>query len=410
MRVALVSVNFWPEVAGIGPYARAYADLLHAAGHDVLVITSRPHYPEWRVRDSDDTRLPYPVRRLRHYIPARPTALRRMAFELSFGAAVWRALRAADAFGLALAVSPSLAGAAAAARVASARGVPFGLIVQDVVSAAPEQSATGRALARPAALLETYALRQAALVGVVSEAFAPRLVALGARPDRVRLVRNWPLSERPFPPHDEARRRAGFAPDEVVCVHAGNMGAKQGLETAVEAAALAERRGLPLRFVLIGDGNQRERLQRMARSISQIEIRPLLPEAELFDALAGADVLLLSQRASVTDMALPSKLTTYVRSGTPIVAAVAEESATARELGPHGAALLIPPERPDALVDAILRVARDPALRASLLEGARAYRDGALARPALEAAFLSFVAECASGEASAAPAPVPTAP
>lgn len=410
MRVALVSVNFWPEVTGIGPYARAYADLLHAAGHDVLVITSRPHYPEWRARDSDDTHLPYRVCRRRHYIPTRPTGLRRMAFELSFGAVAWRALREAGAVDLALAVSPSLVGAAAAACFASAGGIPFGLIVQDVVSAATEQGATGRALGLPAALLERYTVRQADLVGVVSEAFIPRLLTLGARADRVRLVRNWPLSDRPFPPRDEARARSGFAADELVCVHAGNLGAKQGLDTVVEAAALADRRGIPVRFVLIGDGNQRERLQRRARGISRIEFRPILPEEQLFDALAGADALLLNQRASVTDMALPSKLTTYVRSGTPIVAAVAGESAAARELVPYGAALVIPPEQPDALLDAVLRVARDSALRASLLEGARAYREAALARPALEAAFMSFVAECASRDTSTAPAALPTAP
>lgn len=409
MRVALVSVNFWPEVTGIGPYARAYTDLLHAAGHDVFVITSRPHYPEWRARNSDDTSLPYRVCRRRHYIPARPTGLRRMAFELSFGATAWRALREAGAFDLVLAVSPSLAGAAAAACFASARGIPFGLIVQDVVSAATEQGATARALGWPAALIERYAIRRAGLVGVVTEAFTPRLVSLGAQPDRVRLVRNWPLSDRPFPPHDEARVRAGFAPDELVCVHAGNLGAKQGLETVVAAAALADRRRVPVRFVLIGDGNQRERLQRLARGISRIHFRPVLPEAELFDALAGADALLLNQQASVTDMALPSKLITYVRSGAPIVAAVAPESAAARELRAYGAALVIPPERPDALLDAVLRVAQDAALRASLLEGARAYRD-ALARPALEAAFLSFAAECASRNTSAAPATALTAP
>lgn len=395
MRVALVSVNFWPEVTGIGPYARAYADLLHDAGHDVRVVTSWPHYPEWRVRPADDAALPYLVRRCRHYVPSRPTALRRMAFELSFGFAAHRALRAMERPDLVLAISPSLAGAAAAARYAASAGIPFGLVVQDIVSAATEQSVTGRAFRGPASLLEGYALRQAAAVGMVSETFAPRLTALGARGGRLLPVRNWPLSERAFPSRGEARQRASFPSGEVVCVHAGNLGAKQGLETVVEAAALAARTGAPVRFVLIGDGNQRARLEALARDVPRMEFRPLLPESDLFDALAGADVLLLTQRASVRDMALPSKVTTYVRSGTPIVAAVAADSAAGRDLSAYGAALMVPPERPELLLDAVLRAARDPELGRSLVEGAQAYREAVLDRAKLERAFLTFVEVCA---------------
>lgn len=407
MRVTLVSVNFWPEATGIGPYARAYADLLHGAGHEVLVVTSRPHYSEWRPRDSDDSVLPYPVRRCRHYIPSRPTPLRRAAFELSFGFAAWRALRSAGRPDVVLAVSPSLFGAYAASRFAVSRGTPFGIIVQDLMSAAAGQTGAFRGAGGALGVVERAVIRRAALVGVIAEAFGPRVEALGAPPERVRLVRNWPLSERPFPPRSHARLRAGYSPDETVCVHAGNMGMKQGLETVVEAARIAQRDGRPLRFVLIGDGNQRERLQALARGLSTIEFRPVLPEAQLHDALAAADALVLTQRASVTDMALPSKITTYVRSGTPIVAAVAPDSAAARDLEPYGAALLVPPERPEALLEAVDRVSRDFALRARLLAGARAYADAALDRERLQAAFLSFVEQCAAMPPATVPAAAP---
>jgi glycosyltransferase involved in cell wall biosynthesis len=407
MRIALVAVNFWPEATGIGPYVRAYADLLHGAGHSVEVITSRPHYPEWRPRESDDSTLPYPVRRCHHYIPARPTALRRAAFELSFAFAVTRALRALERPDLALAVSPPLFGALAASRFARQRRIPFGLVVQDVVSAAPGQIGGFGGAARALAAVERAVVRSATLVGVVSDAFRSRVEALGAAPQRVHLVRNWPLSERAFPSRPEARLRAGFLPEEIVCVHAGNMGAKQGLEVVVEAARLAARTGAPVRFVLIGDGNQRERLEALARDITTLEFRPVQPEERLYDALAGADALLLTQRASVTDMALPSKITTYVRSGTPIVAAVAADSAAGRELARYGAALLTPPERPRELLDAVMRVSGDFGLRARLLAGARAYHDAVLNRERLEAAFLSFVERCAAAPPGAAPATAP---
>jgi glycosyltransferase involved in cell wall biosynthesis len=185
------------------------------------------------------------------------------------------------------------------------------------------------------------------------------------------------------------------------------MGTKQGLETVIEAARIAQRRGAPVRFVLIGDGNQRERLEALARGVSTIEFRPLQPEPQLYDALVAADALLLTQRPSVIDMALPSKITTYVRSGTPIVAAVCPESAAARELAPHGAALLTPPGQPQELLEAVLRVASDVALRNRLLASARAYYERVLDRRRLEAAFLSFVEQCATARAGTIPAAAP---
>ncbi len=48
--------------------------------------------------------------------------------------------------------------------------------------------------------------------------------------------------------------------------------------------------------------------------------------------LEAADALIVNQRASVTDMALPSKLTAYFAAGRPVIGAVAPDSETAAEL------------------------------------------------------------------------------
>jgi glycosyltransferase involved in cell wall biosynthesis len=64
-------------------------------------------------------------------------------------------------------------------------------------------------------------------------------------------------------------------------------------------------------------------------------------------------VLLVNQRASVTDMSLPSKLTSYFGAGRPIVAAASAESETAREIDTAGAGLTVPPDDPAAFAKAI---------------------------------------------------------
>lgn len=116
------------------------------------------------------------------------------------------------------------------------------------------------------------------------------------------------------------------------------MGHKQGLSNLVEAARLLP--GGPVRIVLAGDGNERERLEREAANVpgGRIALGRRAPGA--YEAmLAAADVLLVNQLPAVSDMALPSKLTSYFAAGRPVVAAVAAESEAAHEVTLAGAGI-----------------------------------------------------------------------
>ena len=100
----------------------------------------------------------------------------------------------------------------------------------------------------------------------------------------------------------------------VVAMHSGNMGNKQDLGNVIDAARLAGNRE-DIRFVLMGDGSQRAALARQAQGLDNVAFLPPAPENEYADLLAAADILLLNERATVKDMSLPSKLTSYFRSG-----------------------------------------------------------------------------------------------
>jgi glycosyltransferase involved in cell wall biosynthesis len=120
-------------------------------------------------------------------------------------------------------------------------------------------------------------------------------------------------------------------------------------------------RGRDALFVLVGDGSQRAELEARARGLSNVRFLPLQPEEGFADLLNAADVLLLNQRSTVRDMSLPGKLTSYFAAGRPVIAAVASDSETAREVTAANAGLVVEPERPQALADAIERLASMPA-------------------------------------------------
>jgi len=156
------------------------------------------------------------------------------------------------------------------------------------------------------------------------------------------------------------------------------MGLKQGLEQVLEAARISAMSEPLIRFVLLGDGNQRAQLQRAATGLANVQFLPSQSDDDYAAALAAADVLLLCQRASVADMSLPSKLTSYCAAGRPIVAAVLGDGATYREIQRTGAALAVPAGDPEALLDAITCLRDDPAESARLGAAGASYAATAL--------------------------------
>lgn len=392
MKVAVVAVNFTPEVTGIARYTRAYADTLHEAGYEVVVVTGVPHYPAWRRGTWSDDGLPYRVLRAWHFVPRRPTAVQRALYEATFAASAFAALARVRGVHVVLAVVPTLASAAAASLWCKSRGIPVAAVVQDLVSAAVEQTAAGGSfVVRAARSLERVVFSNAAAVGVLHEAMIPTVMSLGGT-DRVRLVPNWPLEgTAAMPTYNEARATFGFPSDEFVCLHAGNMGAKQGLEVVVEAARLAEQRALPIRFVLMGDGSQRNDLVRRAQGMRKLEIWPLQDTVRYNAALAAADALLLTQRRSVVEMSFPGKLIEYVRVGRPIIAAVAPESATGQTLARVGAAVVTSPEDPAALLEAAITLRNDDGRRRRLVGAATEFYRRELEPARLRQRFAEFV-------------------
>jgi glycosyltransferase involved in cell wall biosynthesis len=161
----------------------------------------------------------------------------------------------------------------------------------------------------------------------------------------------------------------------VVVLHAGNMGAKQGLDNVVEAARLASEQLLPVRFVLLGDGHQRKHLEQLAANVGSLEFLPQVSNAKFSAALGAADILLVNELPGVAKMALPSKLTSYFVAGVPVLAATDPDGLTARELESSGAGIHIPAGQPDVLVRDALRLAADRKFSQRLGNAGRVYSD-----------------------------------
>jgi colanic acid biosynthesis glycosyl transferase WcaI len=99
----------------------------------------------------------------------------------------------------------------------------------------------------------------------------------------------------------------------------------------------------------------------------------------------------------VTDMSLPSKLTSYFAAGRPVIAAASAESETAREINAAGAGSVVAPDDPAGLRNAILSIRKEAAMRAVAGENARRYADHELSPDKTLADYERFVAKVAAG-------------
>ena len=356
-RVTIVGMHYSPELTGNAPYTSGLAEGLAAIGRQVQVVTAFPHYPAWQISPGyrgfriTETIAGVFVRRNRPYIPSRPTGVRRLLMELHFGfTSILTKWNKPEAIIL---VSPALFAVAIAqirARVFHPR-VPVIVWVQDIYTRGVEETGiTGSSGTNIVRLIESAVFRRADVVVVVHDRFRRYLVeSLGVDGSKIDTVRNWTHISPSRPDRTKFRDLFDWG-DEVVVLHAGNMGAKQSLENVVEAARLADANGSHIRFVLLGDGNQRRRLQQLADGVVKLDFLDPLDDEGFQGAMAAADILLVNEKAGLSDMAVPSKLTSYFASGRPVIAVTDEGSITAEEIAAASAGVRVDTDDPAALV------------------------------------------------------------
>jgi colanic acid biosynthesis glycosyl transferase WcaI len=386
-KVLLLGLNYPPEPTGISPYTGSMARGLAGRGFITRVLTAHPHYPDWRINPgygqwSRSEHLDgVDVTRLHHYVPRTPKGLRRVASEFSFGARLGgRRWKDADAI---VAVSPALISSALAALKAriSHPNTPFVVWVQDLYTLGlSETGQAGGLTVRIMALIEGWLLRRADCIVVIHERFAARVSEdFGIPRDRIEVVRNW-THLSPAPEVDLAATRAQFewADDETVVLHAGNMGVKQGLDNVIDAARLGAERGERVRFVLLGAGSELARLKEAGAGIPTLQFLSPLNDADFAAALASADCLLVNELPGVSEMAVPSKLTSYFSAGRPVVAATDVTGITADEIRSADAGVVVPSGDPAALLAAGSALAADPDGSRRLGANGRLYRSTVL--------------------------------
>ena len=367
-QLLIFGINYAPEPTGIALNTTGLAEGLVRRGWGVTMVSGIPHYPSWTpgTAPRKESRNGVHIERYPHYVPPRQTALRRGLYEASWMASASRTLVRRRSVDVVLGVSPSLGGAALASLAGVRYGAPLCLLVQDLVGKAAVQSGMpgGSAVAGGVGLVERRIARSASAIVVVANGFTDYFTAAGIPAAKIHWIGN-PARLRPATrDRTETRQRLGWSADDFVVLHTGSMGLKQDLDVVLVAADTL-RGSQSVRFVLQGDGSQRGRLvvEARRRGLDNVQFLPLVPDDEYANVLTAADLLLLNQKATVSNMSMPAKLGTYFAAGRPVLAAVATADETAREIARSGGGVVIEPGNAAGLAEAITALRARPAER-----------------------------------------------
>jgi colanic acid biosynthesis glycosyl transferase WcaI len=376
-RLLLISYNFSPEPTGIGKYNGEMISWLVSQGYECAVITSYPYYPHWKVQEpyfkkrfwytvekSVDTKSggSLKIYRCPQYVPAKPSGLKRIILELSFFlSAILPLLRllTSKKFDYVLTIAPSFQIGLLGIIFRKFQHSKLLYHIQDLQIEAAQDLKMIKSKTVIDALfkIEKYILNRCDVISTISPGMVAKVRSKSGRD--VVLFPNWTDTKFFFPIENKAalKKEYSYEPADKIVLYSGAIGEKQGLEAILHIANQL-RNVTHLKFIICGSGPYKKELQNLAAELElrNINFMPLQDYSKFNDFLNLADIHLVIQKASASDLVMPSKLTTILAVGGVAIITANPGSGLHSLVREHNVGVLVEAENTGELKDGILKV------------------------------------------------------
>lgn len=357
VKICVTSGTFHPDVGGPPTYLHALCPDLLGRGHQLKVVTygrSKEAYP-------------YPIRRIPREFPA-PVRL------AQFGLAILDEARTADLlfvndYGLPPTAANLLLRKPLVMKIvgdfaweyATRHGlVPSGLSIDEF-----QRRPFGPAVER-VRVVQTWYARRAELVITPSNYLAEMIAGWGVSRERVRVIYNAPPPIEGSVTASEPRDFLEISEPDILVATVGRLAPWKGVDVLILALEKARREAPDLKLVVIGDGDERSRLERLAEPLDgAVHFVGQVERPRALALMRRADVLALSSAYE----GLSHVLLEAMEAGTPIIASAVGGNLELIRDGENG--LLVPSGDVTALAESLVRLAHDRGLAARLGEQAR---------------------------------------
>ena len=404
LTVTFLTHYFPPEVGAPQARLSELAKRMVEQGVKVIVVTGMPNYPSGVVMEGYRDRWWMTEKIngatvLRTWvIPARNQGFfKRIVNHLSFTFSSLSAIERLGPVDVIFVESPPLLIGLSALIYSWASRAPFVFNVSDIwPQSAVELGALHNPLViRMAEWLERYVYQRAARISVVTQGILDQLAARGIPREKLFLLTNAVDAStfKPAPPDRELAERLGVDGRKVF-LYAGTHGMAQGLDVILETAKLTKDRDIV--YLLAGEGAEKDKLVAKARAehIDNVVFLSNQPRSVMpaLLNLAYATIIPL-RRLEVFKAALPSKMFESMATGRPIVGAVWGEAARLIETAECG--VVVKPEDPNSMCEAVLRLAAEPDTARRLGDNGRRYVVRNFERAAVAERFLNLLRQAA---------------
>ncbi|MDE0724525.1 MAG: glycosyltransferase family 4 protein [Alphaproteobacteria bacterium] len=392
MKIWLICQFFAPEPGAPSARLGGFASFWNRADKDVTVLTSMPNHPYGKVYDEYQSKGFFTeenldgvvVKRHSYFMTSNEGIVLKALSQLMFAFVVLlKNLFASpmDRPDVIVVSSPSFFVAISAWLLSKRYKVPFVFEVRDIWPGIfLELGVLKRGfLYNTLEKIELFLYRRAAAIVTVTRGFGQDMINRGIDGSKIFIITNG-VSE-----HDIARAEDTELDDKVarlrtdlqisplskVILYIGNHGVSQALGQVVDAARILMAR-TDFVFVFVGEGGDKERLKRIATGMPNVQFYPSQPKDKVWEFyhLSYACLVPLKDIKGF-DTFIPSKMFEIMASGTPVLGCVRGEAAQIME--DSGAAVVLPPEEPEKLAQAIMNLVDDASYAERLSEAGPAY-------------------------------------
>lgn len=168
--------------------------------------------------------------------------------------------------------------------------------------------------------------------------------------------------------------------EKIVFAYVGSINVHANVDLLIKAFCAANISNSEFR--IYGGGNQKENCQKLVEELGLSNVSfGFVSRNEIPKVQAEADVLVLALPTGNGNLCLPSKLTSYMLSGRPVLASVDQDSSTSRILESYGCGITVPPDNQERLTEAFKMFGEmTPERREAMGENSREYARNNLTR------------------------------
>ncbi len=372
MRILIYSYNYYPEPIGIAPLMTELAEGLAKRGHQVRVVTAMPNYPERQIYEGyrgkwylTEHKNGVEIQRSYVWIRPKPNLLDRILLDASFAINSFFPALMGWRPDIILTTSPSLPSCLPVSLLGWLHSCPVVLNLQDILPDAAVHVGLlkNKLLIQIFTMLEKFAYSNASKITAIADGFVDNLLSKNVPSEKIVHIPNWVDVNfiRPLSKEDNAFRTIHNLNGKFVVLYSGNIALTQGLETVVKAASQLKHIR-EIAFVIVGEAKGLQRLQQECQEYgaSNVLLLPFQPRQALPEMLAAADVGLVVQKKNVVSFNMPSKIQVLLASGRALIASVPSNGTAAKAVKQSGGGIVVPPEDPLALANAVLELYEHP--------------------------------------------------